>query len=407
VRLLKSSCSPLSSLVFCIYKQRSRLFIWTKHGVSFLFFVLLTCPGSQRYARPALSPQEQASLPSITSRQVKTSSFIDPGYGYVHYVLSIPLYPGPPVFQLEVLPVDFGACLGHDTSIGITHQPLIHTSFVPSESSTFPPWTLDSNSPPWAPLHNPPIADDVLASLSPPLVQTPSVDHLNLPDLTELGSGVTDPNDGAPSFFEPLNDYTVVSWQFNFTPETFEASNFDSRPVSGSSQESLRWNPCSFEDSLAMGDINFNSGSTEPFYTPIPQGFPGLNPRQAITYEDHLPSGSSDFEVAQAPLSVPHPDTNLPQAPPPPLPLPSGLSPGSVRLPANPGIACSHTTCSKTFTRDADRIRHENQVHRNQPGLHVCPIIGCSKSQGKGYSRADKVVEHLWKKHGDLGFVKG
>jgi hypothetical protein len=159
--------------------------------------------------------------------------------------------------------------------------------------------------------------------------------------------------------------------------------------------------------SLAVPKSRSNGTLVHLRTAPMPQRFPGLDPRQAITYEDHLPSGSSDFEVAQAPLSVPHPDTNLPQAPPPPLPLPSGLSPRSVRPPANPGIACSHTTCSKTFTRDADRIRHESQVHRSQPGLHVCPIIGCPKSQGKGYSRADKVVEHLWKKHGDLGFIKG
>ena len=157
-----------------------------------------------------------------------------------------------------------------------------------------------------------------------------------------------------------------------------------------------------------MGDISFNSGSTEPFYTPMPQGFPGLeNPSQAITYEDHLPTGSSDFEAAQAPLSVPHPGPNFPQAPAQLLLLPPNSSSKSVRPLVNRGFLCSHTTCSKVFTRDADRLRHESQVHRNQPGLHICPIIGCPKGQGKGYSRADKVVEHLWKKHGDLGFIKG
>jgi hypothetical protein len=338
-----------------------------------------------------------------------TSFFIDPDSTYIHYVHSVPLYPGgsgtAAGLQHEVLPVDFGTTLHHEPSMGVTYQPLIPTSFQPSGQFTFPSWALGSNSSPWTPLDSFPIAGDVSASLSPPPVQTPSVYHLNFP---ALGSGVTDPNDSGPSTFEPLNDINPVSWQFDTAPESFEVSNFDSQPDSGSSQESLRWNPCSFEESLAMGDIAFNSGITEPFYTPLPQGFPGLdNPSQAITYEDQLPSGSSDFEIAQAPLSFPHPDANLPQAPSAHLPLPPNQSTRSVRPLANPGIACSHTTCPKRFTRDADRIRHENQVHRNQPGLHVCPIIGCPKSQGKGYSRADKVVEHLWKKHGDLGFVKG
>ncbi|KAH8593784.1 hypothetical protein B0O99DRAFT_595896 [Bisporella sp. PMI_857] len=63
--------------------------------------------------------------------------------------------------------------------------------------------------------------------------------------------------------------------------------------------------------------------------------------------------------------------------------------------------------CMQSFTRDADRIRHENTTHLGNLGqLYLCPVPGCVKSQGNGYSRADKVTEHLWKKHANLGYVK-
>jgi hypothetical protein len=37
---------------------------------------------------------------------------------------------------------------------------------------------------------------------------------------------------------------------------------------------------------------------------------------------------------------------------------------------------------------------------------HFCHVQGCPKSNGAGYKRKDKLTEHLWKKHADLGFVK-
>ena len=70
------------------------------------------------------------------------------------------------------------------------------------------------------------------------------------------------------------------------------------------------------------------------------------------------------------------------------------------------GILCNYPTCVQTFKRDADRSRHEQSVHFKNPGLHLCPIAGCPKSYAKGYSRPDKVTEHLWKKHANLGFTK-
>ncbi|KAN0098768.1 hypothetical protein V8E51_014431 [Hyaloscypha variabilis] len=87
--------------------------------------------------------------------------------------------------------------------------------------------------------------------------------------------------------------------------------------------------------------------------------------------------------------------------------LHSSLMPDDTVLPATPPtLQCTQPSCLEAFSRDADRIRHEAAIHGTNHGLHLCPIIGCVKAQGRGYSRADKVTEHLWKKHADLGYVK-
>jgi hypothetical protein len=80
------------------------------------------------------------------------------------------------------------------------------------------------------------------------------------------------------------------------------------------------------------------------------------------------------------------------------------LAPPSV--PSSCRFDCTYLTCNKTFKRNSDRVRHENSIHFSYPGVHLCPIIGCAKAQGKGFSRSDKVTEHLWKCHGNLGFQK-
>ena len=69
-------------------------------------------------------------------------------------------------------------------------------------------------------------------------------------------------------------------------------------------------------------------------------------------------------------------------------------------------ILCTQFGCFVTFKRDTDRLRHEAAVHGINQRLHLCPVLGCPKSQGKAYSRVDKLTEHMWKKHGNLGFVK-
>ncbi|TVY20639.1 hypothetical protein LARI1_G004560 [Lachnellula arida] len=89
---------------------------------------------------------------------------------------------------------------------------------------------------------------------------------------------------------------------------------------------------------------------------------------------------------------------------PPPFTLPAAppaVSPASI---APQRIPC--TFCPHTFARASDRTRHENSKHLTIPGTHLCPVPGCVMSRGNGFSRADKVTEHLWRKHGGLGFVK-
>ncbi|CZR65070.1 uncharacterized protein PAC_14970 [Phialocephala subalpina] len=62
---------------------------------------------------------------------------------------------------------------------------------------------------------------------------------------------------------------------------------------------------------------------------------------------------------------------------------------------------CTITGCNKSFKRDFCRRRHE-ATHRAAHGHHFCTVPGCSAR----YKRADKLTENMWKKHGDLGYVK-
>jgi hypothetical protein len=90
--------------------------------------------------------------------------------------------------------------------------------------------------------------------------------------------------------------------------------------------------------------------------------------------------------------------------------IPTALAPVPTRAPAATPRAmhrhrCNFPTCIRRFKRPSDLARHQYTVHFNLQG-HLCPIVDCPKATGKGYSRADKVTEHLWRKHGDLGYIK-
>lgn len=68
-------------------------------------------------------------------------------------------------------------------------------------------------------------------------------------------------------------------------------------------------------------------------------------------------------------------------------------------------FSCSVFPCSATFTRDSGRRRHEATAHGVNQGFYVCPVLWCPKTR-RSYSRPDKLTEHMWKAHADLGYTK-
>lgn len=72
---------------------------------------------------------------------------------------------------------------------------------------------------------------------------------------------------------------------------------------------------------------------------------------------------------------------------------------------------CPSPVCSSHFGRPSDRDRHFITKH-GQLVKYFCPFGGCSRAQRgvgrrwKGYSRQDKVAEHMRKAHGAMG-MKG
>jgi hypothetical protein len=61
---------------------------------------------------------------------------------------------------------------------------------------------------------------------------------------------------------------------------------------------------------------------------------------------------------------------------------------------------CPWAGCASNFRRAADRDRHFVTIH-GKPVKHFCPVAGCSRGCGlwRGYSREDKVKEHVKKVH--------
>lgn len=150
------------------------------------------------------------------------------------------------------------------------------------------------------------------------------------------------------------------------------SSNHNTNPNSGNDFTDLDWD---FNAQQSFQDIIQEGGYNDMIPMPRPRPMPPF-PSSVPTPGFLIPAYSSAPVVALPPV------------------LPDGR------------FACTNPACNKTFKRDADRVRHEVSIHSNHPGAHLCPIPGCAKGQGKGFSRPDKVTEHLWKFHWNLGFVK-
>jgi len=86
--------------------------------------------------------------------------------------------------------------------------------------------------------------------------------------------------------------------------------------------------------------------------------------------------------------------------------IPVVPAPDFAAPPTQGPFACTQLNCFSTFIRDKDRARRESSVHGIGRPLYLCQVPGCIKSIGAGYTRKDKLTEHMWKKHGNLGHVK-
>lgn len=111
--------------------------------------------------------------------------------------------------------------------------------------------------------------------------------------------------------------------------------------------------------------------------------------------------GLKDYGVS-GPVMVPPQHQQLAATPAPALPLVVASPPHIGSRPQ-----CSQLGCSRIVEGKYELARHEATVHGTNQALHLCPVAECPKGFGfRGYSRADKLTEHMWMKHEDLGYTK-
>jgi hypothetical protein len=84
----------------------------------------------------------------------------------------------------------------------------------------------------------------------------------------------------------------------------------------------------------------------------------------------------------------------------------SAFDPALLDKPFDGRFLCKVLGCESTFTRLGDRNRHVESMHNK--ALHFCLVPGCEKNLrrgGKGYTRKDKLQEHMQKKHAGLAMA--
>jgi hypothetical protein len=189
----------------------------------------------------------------------------------------------------------------------------------------------------------------------------------------------------------------VQPWAAPFVPDLGDGNSFPDTLLEENTIRGQSW-PAAFVSGLDVGVFPNPSGSVVAQQAPL--GLPPTRqqllpvwseeniirgqPWPAVFDVGAFPNPSGSVVIQQAPLGLPP----APQQPPPPRRFP-----------------CAQPGCSKSFKRDYERTRHQN-THSDRQGLHLCPVPGCPKSYGGGFSRADKVTGHLWQKHADLGYTK-
>jgi hypothetical protein len=156
--------------------------------------------------------------------------------------------------------------------------------------------------------------------------------------------------------------------------DLFPDTNILSPPLSG------------YPSSVPISGFNILDAESIDFFSGYASNNSISNGFHAVDVETQ---GSAAFE--HVPLGM----QALPQAP--------ASSTGAL-IAAIPAFQCH--ICPQSFCRSSDLTRQHSSIHHAVPGLFLCPVQGCVKSQGAGYRRRDKLTEHLWKKHGNLGFAK-
>ncbi len=104
----------------------------------------------------------------------------------------------------------------------------------------------------------------------------------------------------------------------------------------------------------------------------------GINTTSSLTVTAHISSCNS--MTADYPLG-----STITSASSTPIPL---------QDPVLPRRRHQCTTCSRSFTRKADRDRHFVTKHTNGPRTFSCTFLGCTRVGMNGFSRRDKFNEH-------------
>jgi hypothetical protein len=150
-------------------------------------------------------------------------------------------------------------------------------------------------------------------------------------------------------------------------------------------------------------------GMTNPMYLPndasagfhnIPNSFMmDINPQQSYGVMVSFNFGEDAASIANTsmPIAAPMPQAPATQTIPTPVPA---------TTPTRATMPCTAPWCLITFKRKHERDRHAASVHGINHRVYLCHVNGCPKNRGTPFSRPDKLTEHMWKKHGNLGYRK-